>query len=378
MFHALDHPSRIGSAVNDCYIHIQIADRYGCLADAFVAAHRLQIIELRGSFLASDIFIRGAERCLHNTTGIAKNNTGTGCLSHKIVVSGIRQGSKIDAFLLRPQCKLSGGKYKIHITHIGIIIIVTGVMHFRSADLIFFGSAGCQRHIDDLCGIKSHFLCKIGLDRRPLHADRTLGGREIGDQLRVIHFRELDPGRAAAGKLRQRCSPFGNALDQLARLLDDREICRKIGVQYIVDTKLPEQSHHFSFHKFTGIHSELLAQGGADGRRSTDDHDLIRVLYRITDLRVFIPLGNAAWRTYIGALSAVNADRFTACLLQCVSAVHADVLCADIFTHAAFDTLFFSSDDAGVVRFDGHSDIQRHMFHCLSPPFSFSRHSSQM
>ena len=73
--------------------------------------------------------------------------------------------------------------------------------------------------------------------------------------------------------------------------------------------------------------------------------------------RVFILFRDAAGRTDIGALSAIDADRLILCLFQGVCAMYANLVGTDLFTHATSDTCFFISADTRIILFNGNPNI---------------------
>ena len=179
----------------------------------------------------------------------------------------------------------------------------------------------------------------------------------MGQQFRIIDFRKLHPGRTAAGKLRQRPFSFSYSFNQLRSFLDNCQISGEIRIQHIIDSQLSQQGDHFPFDKITGRQPEFFAQSNANGRRSADNNNFIRIQNGFFNVFVFIFFRNTVDRTNIGALAAVNANSFATCLFKRISTVDTDVFRTDVFAHTAFDTFAFVPDDTEIVRFDRNPDI---------------------
>ena len=235
-------------------------------------------------------------------------------------------------------------------------MVIGRCAHFLALDLELLGCARCQRDVHDLAGIEVFLFCEIGLDGRALHTDGAFCSGQVGQQFGVIELCELDPAWAAASELGQGSVAGRNALDQLAGLLDDGQIGSKVGVEYIVDARCPQQRDHFSFYEGTRFQTEGLTQCHTHRRRSAYDHDFVRVCDSLLYGVVRVAFHDAVGRTDIGTLTAVNTDGLIAGFGQRVGAVNAHALGTHLLAHAASDAFLLHTENAGVVQFDGNAD----------------------
>ena len=172
----------------------------------------------------------------------------------------------------------------------------------------------------------------------------------------MIYFSVLYPCRAAAGKLRQRCCPLGDTLNQLASFLYDSQVSGKIGVQHVVGTQLSQECYHLPLHEAAVSHAELLAQSSPDRRRGADNHYFVLILHGSPHIWILIALSNAVHRAYIGTLAAVDADCQPVSLLKGICTVHTNLIGTNLLTHAAFDALCIVPDNAGIILFNRNPD----------------------
>ena len=197
----LDHLPGVGRAVDHSHIHGHTVDVQTGLPDAVVAPDGLQVQQGLGGLLAGDKGVSRPQGGLHDAAGVAEDDARAGGLAHQAVIVAVRQGGEVHALLLGPQGQLPGGDDLVHIPHGGDAQLFARRIHLGAANFKLLGRAGSQGHIDDLLRVNAHLLGKVGLDGGALHPDGALGAGDVGQQLRVIGLRELDPGGAAAGEL---------------------------------------------------------------------------------------------------------------------------------------------------------------------------------
>ena len=125
----------------------------------------------------------------------------------------------------------------------------------------------------------------------------------------VISFHKLNPSRAAACKLRQRFSSFGNTFNKFTAFFHDGQVCSKVGVQNVIYAQFTEQRNHFTLHKATICHTKFFTQCNAHGRRSAYDDNLFRIANFFCNLVNFYFFGNGIYRAYVSTLTTMNTNR---------------------------------------------------------------------
>ena len=67
-------------------------------------------------------------------------------------------------------------------------------------------------------------------------------------------------------------------LHELAAFLHDREVGGEVGIEHVVEADEAQRRGQTRDGGLPGLHAELFAPGGADGRRDLDEHDLFGIV----------------------------------------------------------------------------------------------------
>ncbi len=177
------------------------------------------------------------------------------------------------------------------------------------------------------------------------------------DQIRVVMLAELDPAGTARGEMRQLRLLLRQAHERLARLLHDRDVRARAGVEHRVEPERPERCDLLRAHDGAGREAELLAERNLRrGRRLHDDVFLI-VRERRLDLLYGWALRDRSRRAPERALPAADARRF---ILdgQRIVAVDAHHFLTRLDALAAENAFLIVAHDGGVVRRDGDAPLE--------------------
>ena len=293
-----------------------------CLLDALQAADRFKGDEVLRCRTTREHVVSRADSRFHDAAGVAEDTAAAGSFAKGLVELAVFEVGEINVFVLDPLSQFTCRNADIRIADFRFIPEEAGCAQFRTADFCFLGRARRDADIDDLLGVDVLLLGKIGLDDRAEDADRTLGRRQMLEQVGVEGFGKFDPGRAAAGELRDR-NFFGlQAVQEFRRFFHDGQVGAEIGIEDIVRTERTQGSDHLPFDKGTGVHAKGFAQADADSRSRLEDDDLFRVFQGRLDLVDIVDFDDGTKGAGRRTLAAVNADGHVACTGQGIVVQH--------------------------------------------------------
>ena len=174
---------------------------------------------------------------------------------------------------------------------------------------------------------------------------------------RIIGFHKFNPSRAAASKLRQRFSTFGNAFNKFATFFHNGQVRSKVGIQYIIYAQFTEQRNHFALNEAAISHTKFFTQSNTHRRRSANDNNLIWVANFFSNLVNFYSFSDGIHRTNISALTAVNTNRIVTSFCQVISTAHADVIGTNNLASTAFYTFKFQALNGRIRRRNCYTNI---------------------
>ena len=212
-------------------------------------------------------------------------------------------------------------------------------------------------------GIHADLLREEALGDGAEHGLGRFCGGKVGRVFRVLGFHEAHPAGAAGGEHGPSVLiPVGEAPDELAALLHDRQVGGEIGVEHIVEAQRPEGGGHLPHRGLLPAEAQLLRPGGAHGGRHLHDGGDLRVLQSRRDLGGVVPDGEGAGGTVGDALAAEGAVRLGEETVQTdahggagAAALHIPDLqgldlVADLDAAHALDALGLLADQVAVLR----------------------------
>ena len=219
------------------------------------------------------------------------------------------QAVEVDVFFLDPFGQFPRGDTDIGIADFRFIPEQAGSAQLRTADFRFLRRTRRNADVDDFLGIDIFLLGKIRLDDRAQDTDRALRRRQMRDEVRIERFRKFDPGRAAAGELRDRNFFRLQTVQELHRFFHDGHIGTKVGIKDVVCTESAKGRYHFSFDEAARFHAKGFPEADADGRSRLKNNDFIRIVQGFLDPADVIDFVNGIKGAGCRTLAAMNTNR---------------------------------------------------------------------
>ena len=253
-------------------------------------------------------FIDRPERGFHHAAGCAENSGRSGRLSHRRIEIALRQALEIEVGALDQARQFAGGNRIIHIR------IAVHRELFPLA-LEFLGQARHDGNHHQVLARDAHLLCPIGLGDGAEHLSRRLGRRRIVQQVRILVFKEIHPGRAAGshdGELHALIPTQEGfqPLQDLRPFFHNGQVGREIRIENMVEAQEPEGGGHLSGDDAARCHAEFLSERHAHGRGRLGDHHLLRIAEIFQQPVRIVPLRQGAGRTNRHALTTVGTVGF--------------------------------------------------------------------
>ena len=223
--------------------------------DTVQTAHLLKLDMCQ--FLSCEFLIHRAQSSLHDTARRAEDGTSATGVAQRHVELAVLKAVKVDVHALDQFGQLNSGNRVVHVGVAGGDELVAGTF-------IFLGQARHHRNHHQFVAGNAHALGPIALEHGAQHLGGRLAGRGILAQVRIIVLEEVDPCRAARGSDGNAHrlvagDEFAQAVHNLGRLLHDRDIGAKVGIEHIVHAHLAQGRNHLARHDGARRHTELLA-----------------------------------------------------------------------------------------------------------------------
>ena len=250
-----------------------------------------------GFVLVAEGTRRKAQSRLHYAACSAEYCAAAGCLAEGVVKVAFRKVGKVEARLLYHFGKLARGERRIGI-----------VAELVAGDFKLFGRAGYYRNDVQIFGLYALLHAVVRFEHCAEHLLRGLAGREVGNEVWIVMFEELDPRGAAACEHRRSAAVFKPGYE-LRGLLHNGEVGGYVHIETLYVAELLYGGDHFALHIGAYGQAERLSKRCADGRRGIEYHLLFIVDYRAPDIghgRLFVERAYGAGHY---ALSAVYAGR---------------------------------------------------------------------
>ncbi len=309
--HLLHHLAGIAEAVDDSNLQRETVEINGGFLDAVETTGLLEV-NLRQLFAGVD-FVGGTESSLHNTTGGTEDDGSTGRLTERAVEVLFRHIVEVEVALANHMSQLAGAQCVVDIA-------VAVHCQFLTCTLALLGQARHNGNNDKILAFHTQFRSQVVLGNGAEHTLGRLGGRGVLEQVGEVLLVEGDPGGAAAGEHRQfhlfAGEGFLEAAEQLGAFLHNGKVGAPVGVVYLVETKATQSGGHFAGYDFTRLHTELFAEGNADGGSGLDNDLLGRVGDGSHNLGDVVDKGEGSDGANLDALAAVHAAAVAKVLLE--------------------------------------------------------------
>ena len=290
----LDDLARVGKPRRDRDFDRVSGDEIGRLFDRFGAAHAEEVEHLKA---AVQHMSRRPQRRLHDAARRAEDRAAARRQCERIVKFFVGKLGELDARGLDHARKFARRQRRVDV-----------VIHLLARALVFLRRARNDADDVEVLGIDAVLFAPIAFEQRAEHLLRRLAGRKVRDHLGIGLFDELDPPRTARREHRQRLARL-DAVDQLARLLHDREVGGDVHVEHRVRTQPADRRDHLALDVGADRHVERLAQRRPDRRRGEEHHLFGRIGKRRPYVARRRPLGQRADRARDDALPAAHARR---------------------------------------------------------------------
>ena len=130
-----------------------------------------------------------------------------------------------------------------------------------------------------------------------------------GNEVGIEGFCKFDPGRAAAGELRDRNFFRLQAVQEFHSFFHDGHIGTEVGIKDVIGTEGTKGRYHLSFDEAARFHAKGFTETDADGRSRLENNDLVRVFQGFLDAADVIDFVNGIKGAGSGTLAAMNANR---------------------------------------------------------------------
>ena len=248
--------------MNDGDLDRFIADVDGGFLEIIKAANRLKFERLR--FAAGELFVDGPERRFHDAAGHAEDRARARAGAERRIKFAFRQILEIQADVFDELYQLARRQY-------GVYVWMPVASHLRARRFKFFRGAGHDGDGKDPFDGNAHRLGVIGLGNGAEHAHRRFSGREMGKQLGVMFFDEIDPARAARSQHGKDTAVL-QAINKLGSFFHNGEVGAEVRIKNPIKAEHAECRDHLPGSDSAGSEAKSVAEGNAHRRSGLYDN----------------------------------------------------------------------------------------------------------
>src|SRR3989338_5688422 len=142
------------------------------------------------------------KRCFQHTAGSGEKSGSASRLSEGVVIRTLRKRVELYAFVLKKMGDFARSEHIVSVLNSRLCTVGTrdGRSKLRSESFVFLSNAGHNRNHLDFFGVESHLSSPYIFRDRRHHGLGALASGEMGKEIRIGLFDQVDPSWTTGGK----------------------------------------------------------------------------------------------------------------------------------------------------------------------------------
>ena len=258
---------------------------------------------IHGRFFTFNHCISGTQSCFHNATGYTENYCRTSAATQRAVKFCRFKACYVDVFSFNQASQFASGEYDVNVRY-------ATATHGEQCSFTFFRYARHNGDGADVFSINAFLLSEVSFSQSTKDLLRRLSAGKVGEERRITFAYIAYPTRAAGGEHRPRMFIFmSQAFQKFTAFFHNGNVCRKVGVEYIIKANLFQSCNHHTFSELFRCKTKCFAPSSTNCGSNLYNGNLVGICQYFEDfgnIVTFFERANGAMSNALTAQAAIG------------------------------------------------------------------------